>query len=41
MASDFEPEVPGSIPDTAKDPLSAYGVRARKIRGSESTVVVC
>ena len=39
MASGFVPEGPGSIPDTAKDPSSACGVRARKIHGSESSVV--
>ena len=39
MASGFGPEGPGSIPDGSKDPLSACGVRARKIRDSESPVV--
>ena len=36
MASSFGPEDPGSIPDAAKDPPSACGLCARKIRGSES-----
>ena len=40
MASGFGPEGPHSTSDTAKDPPSACGVRARKIRGSESPVVV-
>ena len=39
MASGFRPEDPGSIPDAAKDPQSACGVCARKIRGAESPVV--
>ena len=39
MASGFGQEGPGSIPDIAKDPPSACGVRARKIRGSENPVV--
>ena len=34
MTSGFESEGPGSIPDAAEDPLSASGVRARKISGS-------
>ena len=37
IASGFGPEV--QIQDATKDPLSAYGVRARKICGSESPVV--
>ena len=39
MTSAFGPEGPGSISDTTKDPPSARGVRARKIRVSESSVV--
>ena len=39
MASGFGSEGLGSIPVTAKDSPSACGVRARKIRGSESSVV--
>ena len=35
-SSGFGPEGPGLIPDAAKDPPSACGVCARKIRGSES-----
>ena len=34
------PEGPGSIPDVAKDPPSACGVRARKICDSECPVGV-
>ena len=37
MASSFGQKI--SIPDTAKDPTSACGVCARKIRGSESPVI--
>ena len=33
------PEDPGSIPVAVKGPTSAWGVRARKIRGSESPMV--
>ena len=39
MLSGFGQESPGSILGTAKDPPSACGVRARKIRGSKSPVV--
>ena len=39
MSSDFRPEASGVIPDATKDPPGAFGVRARKIRGSESLVV--
>ena len=38
-ASGFEPEGSGWIPDAAKDPPSACGVRAHKILGSESSVI--
>ena len=41
MASGFEREGPGSIPDAAKDPPSVCGVRARKFHGSESPAVGC
>ena len=41
MASGFGRKGPGSIPVTAKDPVRAYGARARKIHGSESPVVDC
>ena len=37
--SGFVPEGRDSISDTTKDPPSACGVRARKIRGSESPVI--
>ena len=39
MASDVELEGPGLIAGSTKDPPSACGVRARKIRGSENPVV--
>ena len=39
MASGLGSEGPGLIPDAAKYPPSAGGVRAHKIRGSESPVV--
>ena len=38
MASGIGSEGPGSIPDAARDPLSACGARARKFCGSESAV---
>ena len=41
MASGFRPEGLALIPDTAKDPPSACGVRAHKIHDSESPMVDC
>ena len=39
MASSFGPEGPDLIPDAAEDPPSVFGVHARKIRGSKSSIV--
>ena len=38
-ASGFGQDYPSSNPDSIKDPLSTCGVHARKIHGSESSVV--
>ena len=39
MSSGLGPEGPNLLPDTAKDPSSACGARACKIRGSDCTVI--
>ena len=39
MPSSFGSQDPGSIPDATKDLPCACGVRAREIRGFESTKV--
>ena len=39
LAPGSRPEGSGSIPDAARHPPSAFGVRASKIRDSESPVL--